>query len=546
MKNTLPLLAAIMAIFNLTPIHSPAQSQVDWMGAYLNGNKVGWSLLAVGPEGRTPSPLRAALDNPANSHPPLAKGPFYLLSKSSLEIQAYGSPNELSWEMLASLNLDFTLRGFRFEMIGKDSRIALAGRSESGRLAMTILSASSESIQEVDCPSGPLFVAEALPIYLAERLSKGEEIDGDYAIFEPHQLSCAVWKVTLDGRETFPSESGPVETYRINQDVGGLTSTLWIDESGRVLKEWAPLAEGLGYVSYTETADQARDLSFIHPMVSSATDSELSAVPTPDLLYATCVRIPERIRNSDQVDRMVIDLWGFQLEDPIPEGRWQTDLGRYRDSAPTEEFPMRLEIRSPNNAPLKEAVNYKPEDIPESFSRYLREESLIQSDHPRIRTLAKELTADAESPWEKALAIYDWIESNIRTEFRITLPSALEVLDSKKGDCNEQSTLFAALGRAAGIPTRICTGLVYQTDGFYYHAWNEVLISVDPEIWAPIDPALKQTRVDATHIKFGEGGLSDQAYLNQLIGRIHARIVEFDKHDPNREPDQTLRNQNSG
>ncbi|MCA9447197.1 MAG: transglutaminase domain-containing protein, partial [Candidatus Omnitrophica bacterium] len=231
----------------------------------------------------------------------------------------------------------------------------------------------------------------------------------------------------------------------------------------------------------------------------------------------------------------------------IPEGNWQSNLARYQDTSPTEKLPLRLEVVSPDLSSSTQG-NF-PEsrsDFPDSLQPFLQSESLVQSDHPKIRSLAEEITKKTDSPWEKSLLIYHWIKSNIRTEFRITLPSAIEVLESRKGDCNEQSTLFAALARAAGVPTKICSGLVYQGDGFYYHAWNEVLISVDPEIWMPIDSALKQTRVDATHIKFGEGGLSDQGYLNQLIGRIKARIVEIDRDDPNRKPDETFRDQNSG
>ena len=120
------------------------------------------------------------------------------------------------------------------------------------------------------------------------------------------------------------------------------------------------------------------------------------------------------------------------------------------------------------------------------------------------------------------------------------------VLHSRKGDCNEQSALFAAVARASGVPTRICTGLVYQGGAFYYHAWNEVLIRAEPECWAAVDPALRQEIADATHIKFSTGGLSEQTYINGLIGKIRANILEIETDDPGQEPDETLRADDRG
>ena len=56
----------------------------------------------------------------------------------------------------------------------------------------------------------------------------------------------------------------------------------------------------------------------------------------------------------------------------------------------------------------------------------------------------------------------------------MSIPNALEVLQSKKGDCNEHTVLFNAFARAAGIPAKTVVGVVYLRGAFYYHAWSEV------------------------------------------------------------------------
>ena len=47
----------------------------------------------------------------------------------------------------------------------------------------------------------------------------------------------------------------------------------------------------------------------------------------------------------------------------------------------------------------------------------------------------------------------------------MSLPSALEVLKTRVGDCNEHTTLYVAMARSLGIPARIAVGLVYLRSG---------------------------------------------------------------------------------
>ncbi len=514
------------------------------MGAYLNHSKVGWSLFAFGNAGDYPGEL---LNSLGEFEVFAQAGLPIVVSRSELEIRAYGAPTRMDWEMKAVLNPDLSLHRFQFRLDGKDSRIFLQGQTDGGKMTVQVRSASVESVETLADSVGNIYIAESLPLLMSEWIKKGEPIDREVTIFEPHQLTCSTWRIEADGIEALRVGDRSVETYRIRQEIGGFSPLLWMDGEGRVYKEWAPFSDQLGYLSFSETEQQAKDRTFLHPLLSASLVHLASDSEETDLLYATSVQVPDRIPQSHRINRMVIDLWNFELERPMPEGKWQSNLARYQNLAPKAELPLRLEIHSPRvEMESGPTISYSLDQLPEAIRPLLEGESLIQVDHPRIRELATEITQGVESPWEKSVAIYHWIEKNIRTEFRITLPSALEVLETGKGDCNEQSTLFAALARAAGVPAKICTGLVYQDDGFYYHAWNEVLVSVAPEIWVPIDTALKQIHTDATHIKFGEGGLSNQTYLNNLIGKIRARIVEFDTDDTDRKPDQAFRNQDSG
>jgi transglutaminase-like putative cysteine protease len=105
----------------------------------------------------------------------------------------------------------------------------------------------------------------------------------------------------------------------------------------------------------------------------------------------------------------------------------------------------------------------------------------------------------------------------------VSIPSALEVLKQREGDCNEHTALYTALARAAGIPTRMAAGIVYLEKGFYYHAWPEVWLGR----WTAVDPTFNQFPADATHIRFIAGGLDRQSEILRLVGKLKVEVLEY-------------------
>ena len=106
---------------------------------------------------------------------------------------------------------------------------------------------------------------------------------------------------------------------------------------------------------------------------------------------------------------------------------------------------------------------------------------------------------------------------------RITfgVPNALQVLQTRSGDCNEHTQLFVALARAAGLPARIAAGLAYVDGKFFYHAWPEVLF----DDWVAVDPTFGQFPADAAHLRLTVGGLGRQADLLRLMGPLKIDVL---------------------
>ena len=98
------------------------------------------------------------------------------------------------------------------------------------------------------------------------------------------------------------------------------------------------------------------------------------------------------------------------------------------------------------------------------------------------KTKAAELST-AEDVLAKVEEIYGYITSNISYDYEKAktvrgdyLPNNDNTLTSLKGICFDYSSLFAAMLRLNGIPTRLVIGYVNTGASNEYHAWNEIFV----------------------------------------------------------------------
>lgn len=91
---------------------------------------------------------------------------------------------------------------------------------------------------------------------------------------------------------------------------------------------------------------------------------------------------------------------------------------------------------------------------------------------------ASEICGGAEDDIEKIAAVFGYITDNVTYDYDLAatvqsgyIPDPDAVLACKEGICFDYASLFAAMCRSMGIPTRLVIGYA-ATD--IYHAWNEV------------------------------------------------------------------------
>lgn len=101
---------------------------------------------------------------------------------------------------------------------------------------------------------------------------------------------------------------------------------------------------------------------------------------------------------------------------------------------------------------------------------YLNPSPKIESDAPRIKQLAREIPEGKERAWDKVEAIYDWVRAKVEYK-NGPLKGAMAALKDGTGDCEEITSLFIAICRAADIPARTvwvpghCYPEFYLVDG---------------------------------------------------------------------------------
>lgn len=282
-------------------------------------------------------------------------------------------------------------------------------------------------------------------------------------------------------------------------DIGG-----WVDAQGRLLAT-TQMGFQLRRLPYEVAFENWR-----RETEAAATAGQRAAPRLPvnrDVLETTAIAANRRLTSS--LSRLRVRLGGASLRGFELHGGRQRLVGDtlsvFRE--PASQLDVRHEV----------VDSTRRRQFPE-----LRTEPFIEVDHPEIVALAHRLAGESSDPRVVAQRINQWVHDSLRKDIAVGIPSALHVLHTRRGDCNEHTQLFVALARAAGVPARIATGLVYVDGKFYYHAWPEVLLRG----WVAVDPTFGQFPADAAHLRFVLGGLGRQTELLRLMGRLTIDVLE--------------------
>lgn len=325
--------------------------------------------------------------------------------------------------------------------------------------------------------------------------------------FDPMSLSVGRTRVRCVAEETLVLSGVEVETKRLELKASGIDAVAWIDASGDVMRAETQLG-----IVLERIPDGAVD----SPGGSPPGEDD-AATASAEFLRHTSVT-PTGLKPRRGASRLVLRLSGGDSVPPFDPA--QLSVGFDADS-------VTLEIRNP--AP---GADWAGDVLIPPATGHLSGDFFEQSFEAEIIDRAREIVGDETDAWRRAQLLHDWVFERIEKEPVVSIPSALEVLRQRRGDCNEHTVLYAALAKALEIPTRTAIGLVWsdELDGFYYHAWPEVFIgrpSGDGS-WIRVDPTLGQPVADATHVKLLQGSITDWPQLLAYLGKLEIEVLEMD------------------
>ena len=412
---------------------------------------------------------------------------YTIRDQSNLRLQLLGKTQNISTRVDTEVDQEWALERFDFQLTSADVRFEARGKVRAGYLDLEIDSAGQRSKKAIALRQRPYLLAALKPYVITQQLEPGKQ--HYFSTFDPATLSQQVTTVTIEGRENLRLGARLEPAIRIRQQFKGISVTSWLDGSGRTLKEESPAGLSL----LRQSPQEARSLA------------NTRSVPL-DLIAQTSITPSSPISDSGEKQLLRLKLSGVDIRNfALNGGRQRLD---------NDQLQIRREAIKPA------ALSFPVRD--RRLSSYLEATPFTQSDHPRIRALAQQIVAGESDARKAALRIKDWVYVQIAKEPTVSIPNALEVLRTRKGDCNEHTVLFNALARAAGIPARTAVGVVYLRGAFYYHAWSEVWLGE----WVTLDSVLNQFPADVTHIKFIEGEIDSQIDILQLIGNLKIDVIE--------------------
>lgn len=448
----------------------------QWRGVYYRGEKIGFTV----------SQVQATDDG------------FELQEDGRLQFSLLGSTTFAILKTTARVDHAFSLRSFDFSLDPGTGPMSIKGRLDGLDLSLEIGSASGSRTETRRLTEPPALMLSVGRRLAAEGLAAGTR--KQWMVFDPATMRNAPVSIAIGEREVVTvRERSPMPAFKVDMTFSGLTTTSWITDTGEIVREESPM----GLITILETQEQAQALAVSNRMRVDMLEAA-AIVPT------NVIRPLRFITEPRDVVKLTLRLDHADLSDPELQGAGQSINGNV------------IELIDPRQI----EAGAQPADL----ARSLVAEPFIESDAPEIRAEAEKMVAGITGTRARAERLTREVNSLLEKKPTVSLPSALEVLRTKVGDCNEHTALFVALARSIGIPARINVGLAYVRGAFYYHAWPEVYIDEGGGrgLWLPVDPTFNQFPADATHIRLARGGLEKQAAILPLIGKAQIAITALE------------------
>jgi hypothetical protein len=439
----------------------------QWMDILLKGRKTGYAVTKV----------------------TRANGQFEVIERIFLIVNLMGSTRKIISSTRAQVDEGFHVTSFTFYLSTELIDFRVFGRIEGKDLFITMGQEGKGEVKRIRLPARPMINAGVTQFFKSRQLMVGKTFS--FPLLDPISMTTNTAIIEVVGKEKITLNGETYNAFRLEMNFLGKPLIFWLDEEGNSLKE-----EGfMGFTLVRTTPSRAL--------------AGLDRSKRVDFYELSAIKVARELENPREVSHLTVRFDQLPPSMPIDGLRQIKEGGVLK--VIKEKPPFAASYRIP----------YSGEDA--ELLSYLSSEAFLQSEDEEIISVAKEAVGGTTEPYEAATLLMKWVYESLEKTPLISIPDAKQIIQQKKGDCNEHATLLTALLRAVGIPARIVAGLVYKDGKFYYHAWNEAYL----DRWISLDATLNQIPADATHIKLIDGGIEKQIQIVGMIGNLSLTILEY-------------------
>lgn len=378
---------------------------------------------------------------------------------------------------------------------GSETRIR--GTISGNNVHLETRIAGNASERSMPWPQGAVMVEGMRIASLKVPLEPGGEFRA--LAFQPSSLDAIEVTSTIGPSERVDLPEGKRKLWRVEQvfNFSGapIRNTAWVDAERDVYKLTMPaMGVDLTLVACTRSCAQAPN--------QNTNIFERTLMPAPRAL------LPAELKST-----MV-----YTLSPSVPGAPMHLpDTSEQRTSRNGDALVVEVNAQALEGGAPPEPSEFMPNDW-------------LQSAAPELVALARKQTGSLTDDARKMSALETFVRGYISNKsLGVGYASALQVVRNPEGDCTEHAVLLAALGRAAGIATRVVDGLAYaprfdRTDHvFVPHAWTQAWVDGR---WKSYDAALDG--FDAGHIAFSTGDGDPWRFYQglDLLGRVRLDKVE--------------------
>ena len=422
---------------------------------------------------------------------------------------------------VVKLSRALSFRSFDTQVDSRSAPAHTGGRADGDTAIVYVKSAGAEKTdsQRVSV-KGPVVPPAVVPIAIA--LGDKPRVGRTYALptFDPSAITsgAAEFRITAESLFTL------VDSARFDRDKGEWVDAMqdtvrawhveragatdgtseWVDAQGRVVQAVQPGGLTLHRMAY--------ELAFENWRIARDRATAANA-GTEDIQERTAIAAGAKVGRTKLIALTV------KLGAPRFAG-YDLDGGRQHFSGDT------LQVVREKDASIGAGIGSIGEWFAPEFKRRFRAElaaePTLQAHDGEITQLAIRIVGLERNPRTMVQLLNQWVSDSVASVATFSVPNAIAIARSRRGDCNEHTQLLVALTRSIGIPSRFASGLLYVNGKFYYHAWPEVWLGA----WVAVDPTFGQFPADAAHLRFVIGGQSRQTELLQLMGNLTIKVLE--------------------